>query len=79
MLTPAHSPGLRIPSKHVVGVQAVQPGKAAFVQDDPEGSVPVQSPGLSALRSSSEASQLAARSTRVSGVVQRRYDGGDGR
>ena len=46
--SPAHSPGLRMPSKHVVGVQSAQSGKAMFVQDDPEGSVAVQSPALSA-------------------------------
>ena len=55
--SPAHSPGLRTPSKHVVGVQSAQPGKAVFVQDDPEGSVAVQSPAFSAFGSSSDASQ----------------------
>ena len=50
------------------------PGKAVFVQDDPEGSVAVQSPAFSALGSSSEASQLAARSMRVSGVVRCRFN-----
>jgi hypothetical protein len=55
--SPAHSPGLRSPSKHVVGVQSALPGKAVFVQDDPEASVAVQSPAFSAFGSSSDASQ----------------------
>ena len=69
-----------MPSRHVEGVQSagIEPRNAVFVQDDPEGSVPVQSPGPSAFGSSSEASQLAASSMCVGGVVQRRNDGGDG-
>ena len=45
-----------MPSEHVVGAQK-SPGKAVFLQDDPEGSVAVQSPTSFALASSSEASQ----------------------
>ena len=46
-----------MPSEHVVGVQAAAPGKAVFVQDDPEGSVAVQSPAFSAFGRRSDASQ----------------------
>ena len=60
-----------MPSEHVVGVQAAAPGKAVFVQDDPEGSVSVQSPTSFALASRSEASQLATRSVRMCGKGSR--------
>jgi hypothetical protein len=56
-----HSPGLRTPSKHVVGVQSVTLEKT-FVQDPPEGSEAEQSPTVSALGSNSDASQFAKRS-----------------
>ena len=46
-----------MPSKHVVGVQAAAPGKAVFVQDDPDESVALQSPTVSALGTGSETSQ----------------------
>ena len=75
---PTHPPCVSIPFKHKVG-KHVNPAMAVFVHDPPEGSASVQSPGPSAFGSNSEASQLAARSMCVSGVVQRRYDGGDGR
>jgi hypothetical protein len=51
---------------------------AIFEQDSPDGSASVQFPGPSAFGSSSEASQLAAKSVRVSGVVKWRSDDGRG-
>jgi hypothetical protein len=56
-----HSPGLRTPSKHVVGVQSVTL-ETTFVHDPPEGSEAEQSPTVSALGSNSDASQFAKRS-----------------
>jgi hypothetical protein len=60
-----HNPGLGVPLKQVVGVHSAAPAKAVFVQDDPEGSVAVQSPTVSALASNSEASQVTTRSMRM--------------
>ena len=51
---------MRIPSKHELRSQ-VNPGKAVFVQDPPEGSTAEQSPIVSAFRSSSDALQFATR------------------
>ena len=57
-MIPAQIPAVRIPSKHELGRQ-VNPGKAVFVHDSPEGSTAEQSPTVSALGSSSDASQFA--------------------
>jgi hypothetical protein len=70
-------PGVRTPSKHELGTHR-NPGKPVFVHDTPDASASVQSPGPSAFGSNSEASQLAARSMCVNGVVKWCYDGGDG-
>jgi hypothetical protein len=57
-MIPAQTPGTRFPSKHVVRVQS-KLALPAFIQDPPEGSVAEQFPIVSALRSNSDASQLA--------------------
>jgi hypothetical protein len=64
---PKHTPCVRTPSKHEVGIH-VNPAMAVFVHDAPDASASVQSPGPSAFGSRSEASQLAAR-LRMRGVV----------
>jgi hypothetical protein len=57
-----HNPSDRVPSKHDELVTQVKPDTAVFVQDVPEGSAAEQSPTVSALASSSDASQFAKRS-----------------
>jgi hypothetical protein len=49
---------VRTPSKHKLGKQ-VKPDTGVFVQDAPEGSAAEQSPAVSALKSSSDVSQVA--------------------
>ena len=56
---PLQVPGTRLPSLHVVGVHPRKLALRVFVQDPPEGSAAVQSPTVSALESSSDASQCA--------------------
>jgi hypothetical protein len=54
---PAHNPGIKKPSKQVEDVQSAAPEKATFEHELPEGSAAEQSPTVSALESSSDASQ----------------------
>ena len=54
-----HNPGVRVPSKHDELVTQVKPETAVFVQDVPDGSAAEQSPTVSALGRSSDASQFA--------------------
>jgi hypothetical protein len=54
-----HIPSVRVPSKHDELDKQVPPETAVFVHDVPEGSVTEQSPTVSALGRSSDASQFA--------------------
>ena len=54
-----HNPSVSVPSKHDVLLTQVKPDTGVFVQDPPEGSAAEQSPTVSALGRSSDASQFA--------------------
>jgi hypothetical protein len=70
---PAHNPGLRTPLLQVVEVQSGAPKKATFAHEPPEGSAAEQSPTVSALGTSPDASQFAtARMCAVTNSVNSR-------
>jgi hypothetical protein len=54
---PMHNPSASVPLKHDVLLTQVKPDTGVFVQDVPEGSAAEQSPTVSALARSSDASQ----------------------
>ena len=56
-----HTPSVRVPSKHDELDTQVKPDTGVFVQDVPDGSAAEQSPIVSALGTSSDASQFATR------------------